>query len=63
MEKERSELCRQCAHLPSLFCAENNTYLNPYYVARVYYGYLDINVTLFCRYQGVTFLTSSAMLC
>jgi hypothetical protein len=57
MEGQRSEFRFQCIHLPSLLCVESNMYLNPYYVARVYYGYLETNVTFFWKYQGVTFLT------
>jgi hypothetical protein len=57
MEGGRSEFCPQCIHLPSLLCVKSNTYLNPYYVAKIYFGYLETNVTFFCKYQGVTFLT------
>jgi hypothetical protein len=57
MEGGRNELCLLCAHIPSLLCVESNMYLNPYYVARVYYDYLETNVTFVCRYQKVTFLT------
>ncbi len=47
MERGRSELHFRCTHPPSLLCVKSNTYLNTYYVAKVYYCYLETNVTFF----------------
>jgi hypothetical protein len=38
-------------------------YLNPYYVAKVYYGYLKTNVTFFASIKEWPFLPSYVMLC
>ncbi len=63
MEGGRSEFCPQCIHLPSLLCVKSNTYLNHHYVAKIYFGYLETNVTFFASIKEWPFWPSYVMLC